>query len=213
MQAKSKIRWQINYAQNSWPLCWVRSVNWLQTRCRTKTKEQIVVVGNSTAAGSSSNINFSYSSSSSFSSTSTLATGREAAASLRSRARKTYFRIHQQAKVVPDSFVSPDFTSSYCCQCRLPPATPLPSCCPSWLLGPLFIADFAAQLVCQSFDKVSNCVCGSKSNRETQRRGEREKELLELCCFTGYTLVKSSQLQLNFRAQLLENPTRCLQLI
>lgn len=146
MQAKSKIRWQINYAQNSWPLCWVRSVNWLQTRCRTKTKEQIVVVGNSTAAGSSSssssefNINFSYSSSSSSGSTSTLATGREAAASLRSRARKTYFRIHQQAKVVPDLFVSPDFTSSYCCQCPLqplcPPAVPV-DCLARFLLPTL----------------------------------------------------------------------------
>lgn len=60
MQAKSKIRWQINYAQNSWPLCWVRSVNWLQTRCRTKTKEQIAAGSNS----SEYNINFSYSSSS-----------------------------------------------------------------------------------------------------------------------------------------------------
>lgn len=60
MQAKSKIRWQINYAQNSWLLCWVRSVNWLQTRCRTKTKEQIAAGSNS----SEYNINFSYSSSS-----------------------------------------------------------------------------------------------------------------------------------------------------
>lgn len=68
IQAKSKFRWQINYARNSWPLCRRTSANWLQTRCcckREKTKNQIV--GNSTANiaastgnGSSSEFNINF---------------------------------------------------------------------------------------------------------------------------------------------------------
>lgn len=133
MQAKSKIRWQINYAQNSWPLCWVRSVNWLQTRCHKKQRTRLLLATQLPPAAASSTSTSATvpapAPASAASWTSTLATGRQKATSLRSRARKTYFRIHQQAKVVPDSFVSPDFTSSYCCQCCLP-RPPLPPCNP-----------------------------------------------------------------------------------
>lgn len=168
MQAKSKIRWQINYAQNSWLLCWVRSVNWLQTRCRTKTKEQIAAGSNS----SEYNINFSYSSSSELRAPrQLLQLAGKRQPHYQVEPEKHIFAFISRQKLCQTHLLAPTSHHHIAVSAPCPPATPLPSCCPSWLLGPLFIADFAAQLVCQSFDKVSNCVCGSKSNREMEREG------------------------------------------
>lgn len=127
--------------------------------------------------------------------TSTLATlAGKKAASLRSRAPKTYFRIASAGESCARLICWPTshhiiLLSVQACH-ALPStpttlSTPLLSCRPCWLLGPVFIADFAAQLVCQSFDKVSNCVFGSNRQIEGEREKERQKE------FPGYTSVES----------------------
>lgn len=91
---------------------------------------------------------------------------------------KHIFAFISRQKLCQTHLLAPTSHHHIAASAPCPPATPLPSCCPSWLLGPLFIADFAAQLVCQSFDKVSNCVCGSKSNREMKREGVTQTVLL-----------------------------------